>query len=148
MLLRNIIANGIFIGFIATLVTTVFMILLRARGKTVLNQHFFFGRELLKRLHKKPTEKASDIMGLVSHFFAGTVFGFIYMMLPIPHAALTGFLYAFMPWLLMIFVLFPLFGQGCCGKKLDGKKPKIKVIWQTLFFHLLYGIALGWFASM
>lgn len=145
MITNSFVTNALFVSFAATIISSVFMVLMRARGKKILELHIFFGKELLhgKLFGHKTSENVAGVFGLIAHFIAGTALGFAYFFIPIPHTVVTGLLFALLPWLFMLLVLFPLFRQGCCGNKL-GKGAK----WQTLIFHLIWGVVLGYFAAL
>lgn len=145
MLTGNFYTNAFFVGFVATLISSIFMVLLRARGKEILNLHLFFGKAILG---KKASPSFASAFALVLHLFIGTLVGFVYFVLPLRYGILTGILYSILPWLVMMVALFPLFGQGLFAEKLDKKKSKIKAWLLTLIFHLLFGILLGFFATL
>jgi len=144
MLMRNLIANGIFVGFAATLITSIVMVLLRARGKKILDLYLFFGREILGKKVKAGT---ANMFALVLHLVLGTLIGLVYVLFFAPSIT-TGLLYALIPWVAMMLVVFPISSQGLFAMKMDKKKAKIKAWMLALFFHLIYGLMLGWFAAM
>jgi len=149
MLFRTLIAQGLFVGLIATLITTIFMVILRSKGKEILDLHLFFGKALL---HEKSKDGVSAIFALVLHLMVGSLLGLAYVYLFNP-AIWTGLVFALIVWLLMGLSLFPLFKQGLFGMKLDKKSKKKKCCqfkaWQmTLIFHLIYGLLLGFFSAL
>jgi len=140
MLTGNFASNAVLVGFLATFATSIIMVLFRARGKAILNQHLFFGKQILGN---KVDENKESIFGWLLHLLAGTIIGGIYCFLPIQQGIITAVIYSLIPWALMMAVLFPVFGQGCGGMKLGAS-----VKWQTLLFHLAYGFFLGLFAAL
>jgi len=114
--------------------------MLRARGKLILNYHLFFGKELIG---KKASESSSIMFGVLLHLCVGTLLGLTYYLLPLPYGVLTGVAFSLLPWLVMMLILFPMFGQGIFGKRLDKRTP-----WLTLVFHIIYGAILGYFATL
>lgn len=150
MLFRTLVAQGLFVGLVATLITTVFMVILRSKGKEILNLHLFFGRSLL---HEKTRNGIAAPFALILHLMVGSLLGWLYVYVFLP-GIISGLIFAVLVWFVMMLVLFPLFKQGVFGKKLD-KKPRRKKkccqfkAWQkTLLFHLIYGLALGIFAAL
>jgi len=152
MLTNHFVSNALFIGFAATLITSIFMVLARARGKKVLDLHLFFGRALFGN---KCPENCIGAFALVLHLLIGTGLGLIYMW-QFPKGILSGIVFSLIAWLVMGLVLFPIFKQGIFANELDKikvkgkKKPeyrKVRAWMLTLIFHLIYGVILGWFAT-
>ena len=144
MLLRNFIANGLFIGLIATLITSTIMMLFRARGKETVNLYLFFGKSILG---KKVKKGHANTFAFLLHLVIGTLLGFAYVLV-FKSAIWAGLAYGIGLWLAMMLVLFPIFGQKIFAKKLDKKNHKIRAWMLTLIFHVIYGIMLGWIASL
>lgn len=147
MLFRTALATGLFTGFTATLITSIFMILLKARGKQILDLHLFFGRALFG---KKYNKNFVTSFVLIFHLIMGSLLGMLYMQVFVP-GLLSGIIFALVIWFFMMLVLFPLFQQGVFAMKLDKKRKKKRKIraWQlTLIFHLIFGIVLGFFSAL
>ncbi len=151
VLTRNIITNALFIGFASTLVTSIVMLLFRARGRDILNQYLFFGNELFSKILPN---RFLGIAALILHLIIGSLLGWVYILI-FNAGILSGILFGLLLWMIMTLILFPVFQQGVFGKKLDkikvGRRKverKFKIWIQTLLFHLVYGIVLGYFATL
>ncbi|MBU2589650.1 MAG: hypothetical protein KKA65_04540 [Nanoarchaeota archaeon] len=149
MLFRNLIIQGLFVGLVATLITTMFMVLLKSKGKAILDLHLFFGKSLL---HERAKDGIAAPFALILHLMIGSLLGLGYVYI-FKVSVLTGIIFAVLVWLVMMLGLFPLFKKGIFGNKLDKKTKKKKCcefkVWHlTLIFHLIYGIFLGFFAAL
>jgi hypothetical protein len=126
--------KGLVSGFLATLVLSGVMLL---RNALHLAPDFSL-IQLLTRLGSMGTVQA-----WADHFIIGTViWGLLYgaceFCIDKGSHLLKGLLFGVFAWLVMMVVFFPAIGDGLFGAKLGILAAGI-----TLFYHLVYGVALG-----
>ncbi len=129
------IANGIFAGFVATVVLSGLMIMKQMMGMMPdLN---------VIAMLTHMSGASSPIAGWVMHFMIGSViwgglFAFFYDRIPGGSAMLKGAVFGIGAWLLMMVMVMPMAGAGLFGLDFGMAAPVM-----TLMLHIIFGIALG-----
>jgi len=126
--------RGFGAGLIATIVLSIFMIVMPAVG-------LLPGLNLVTVLsHAFGTQ--SSLVGWVAHYVVGVLlwgalFAWLDAKMFFPHW-INGLLFASVVWLGVMLVIMPIAGEGVFGSRIGILTPTI-----TLFLHWIYGAVLG-----
>jgi len=127
--------NGIFAGFIATIVLSVLMVMKQMMGMMP---------ELdVIRMLTDMLSAPSLMVGWIMHFMIGSIvwgglFALLYDRIPGGSAIIRGALFGIGAWLLMMIMVMPMAGAGLFGLRFGIPAPVM-----TLLLHIVYGVTLG-----
>lgn len=131
---RSDILQGVWAGFVATVVLSVLMIIKHAMG-------------IMPELDPinmitKMLGASTPIVGWIMHFIIGSImWGIAFALTSRLFPGLfwvKGMLFAVVPWLIMMVAMMPLAGAGLFGMQLGMAAPLM-----TLLLHLVFGAVLG-----
>ena len=134
------ISEGLIVGFIATVVLSLLMVV---KGMMGLMPEINVIKMLTAISHNYVNTPAAPIIGWIIHFVIGTflwgiLFGLFATRRSKPSFTAKGVIFASYAWLAMMIVMMPLAGAGIFGVKLG-----IDVPLTTLLLHWVYGGVLG-----
>lgn len=131
---RSDILQGVWAGFVATVVLSILMIIKHAMGVMPELDPI--------NMITKMLGASTPIVGWIMHFIIGSImwgiaFALTSRLFPGPFWV-KGMLFAVVPWLIMMVAMMPLAGAGFFGMQLGMAAPLM-----TLMLHLVFGAVLG-----
>jgi hypothetical protein len=137
----DILLTGAWTGFVATLVMTAVILIVKKSGNAPMDLFVMLGRQALG---KKTKEADARPVGMGMHIVIGVVWGIVFVWLGTngflfnQFNYMTGMGFAMLPWMLMMLIALPMMGAGIFGIEKSTKIPLV-----TLILHLVYGASLG-----
>lgn len=124
-------------GIVATLVMSILMIIGKATGLAPMPDPIPIAtvKNLIGEVPKRPLM----ILGIISHFVYGGIFGALLTRLFKPVTFKKGVGLGLVLWLVMQVIVLPFIGWGLFGSEIT-----LKIALATLILHLIYGGTLGW----
>ncbi len=129
------ITNGIFAGFIATIVLSLLMAMKAMMGMMP-------ALDVVQMLTHM-SGASSPIVGWAMHFMIGSIiwgglFALLYDRIPGGGAMMKGATFGIAAWFLMMVMVMPMAGAGLFGLNFGMAAPVM-----TLMLHIIFGITLG-----
>jgi len=139
MIVKNILLNGALVGLFAVIAMTIVMNI--AKKMKIMPEKFNMPLMLGSMIEKNDKNRAKKI-GILMHLFNGIIFGVIFIYFKsyfiFETTLLQALVWSIILWLVMMFILMPIFGKGLFANKIS---PRIPIL--TLIAHLIFGVVLG-----
>lgn len=139
----KMIVQGIFIGFISTLLTYFINVLAQHAKLSPISPEMMIGFDILRiRKNIKLCKKIGFLFLLILGIISGLIFSYLYKIILLdPY--LLGLIYAVTIWLATMFLVLPIVGRGFLGLKFHNQVP-----YASLALLGIYGFLLGFLTNL